>query len=200
MKIETKNLQLTLSPGHCVGIRDLTVPSGQKWLIEGPSGCGKTSLLHTVGLLRPPSQGQVLYNGDPVLQSPTDFRRRNFAFVFQRLSLIGHLTIEENIRLDEIDSLDSQILQDLQLIDRQKELVQVLSLGEQQRVALARALTKRAPLLLADEPTSSLDRPLAERIGRRFQEMTNTTVLVVSHDERIRSYFDRVLNWKEILK
>lgn len=199
MNLQTNSLQLELGPKSYVRIRDLTIKAGEKVLIEGPSGCGKTSLLHVLGLLKPAMQGTIHYN-DQIASEPIDqFRRQHFGFIFQRLSLIEHLTVEENILLDEVDRIHPEILEKLELSNRARDQVAPLSLGEQQRVAIARALHKHPQILFADEPTSSLDRPFAETIGKAISELKNSTVLAVSHDERILKYFDRVLTWKELL-
>jgi putative ABC transport system ATP-binding protein len=200
MKLATRELQIELTRGKHISIRDLDFPKGKKILIQGPSGCGKTSLLHVLGLLRQVEKGQILFDGRAPNTSADQFRLQNFGFIFQRLSLIPHLTVEENILLDEVDQVDIQILQKLDIWERRAEQVGLFSLGEQQRVAIARTLHKKPKILFADEPTSSLDRPTAEKVASTLAGLSDSTVVTVSHDERIVPYFETVISWAELLK
>lgn len=188
---------------------DLEVRAGEMVLVSGPSGSGKTTLLSMVGCLIPPTGGVLAIDGaDPAGLSPKalpEYRLRYFGFVFQTFRLIDALTVMENVRLPlqlagvphaaAIERVRS-LLSDLGLRDRLDFFPDVLSGGEKQRVALARALAMDPPILLADEPTGSLDsRAGQEVIGilHRAAKERNKAVLVVSHDRRIADQADRVL-------
>ena len=150
MEVELKGLILQLTPERVCRLKDLKIKSGEKVLISGPSGCGKTTLLHALGQLRAISAGEISYDGHVKVHADSSFRRQKLGFIFQRLSLIDHLTAEENILLDQVDAVDAKIFVQLKLNDVQHEVVAKLSVGEQQRIAVARALHKQPVLLLAD--------------------------------------------------
>ncbi len=192
-------------------IADLDIEPGERVLVEGPSGCGKSTFLHILaGLLRP-SSGKVLLDGWPDTQDRLDWialneshraalRRDHLGIVFQGLNLIGHLTAEENAGLGlapDAGAAGAERLQHalaclgLERLVRQR--ADELSMGERQRVAVARVLAATPRLILADEPTSSLDRPNAEAVLKGLFELSDAkaTILVVSHDERIRERFAR---------
>ena len=188
---------------------DLAVNKGELLAIMGPSGSGKTTLLMILGLVTTPTKGQLILDGDNIYDGRTrDFqklRREKIGFIFQFSNLIPFLTAEENIMLpmdlvgitgQRAHSRAAELLDYLEVTDRAGELPERLSGGEKQRVAIARALANSPAMILADEPTASLDteRGLSVmRLLRKLSREQGTAILVVTHDERMIGEVDRVL-------
>lgn len=183
------DIELHVSPGECVAI-------------VGPSGSGKSTLLYILGLLRKPDQGAFLMNERDVFELDEEQRRllrlHEVGFVFQQAYLIPYLTVLEQLELiQEKNKLDAkQLLTDLGLGHRLHHLPATLSGGEKQRVAVARALINSPQLILADEPTASLDygngRLVMELLAKQAHE-EGRRVVVITHDERMLDVCDRVL-------
>lgn len=199
--IHLVNIEVSLPNGRTLfAIPHMSIPQGSHILIKGQSGCGKTTFLHLLAGLFSPKVGQVKI-GEQDLSQMSDndlchFRRKSLGVIFQKLNILDHLTVEENIFLV---SKDSDVLKKVQLADRKKDRCSYLSLGEQQRVAVARVLAQAPPIILADEPTSSLDQTNSEFVMKALKESAQgKTMIVVSHDERIEKYFDRVIDFKEL--
>lgn len=211
--IETKKLVMTYGTGRTKvealkGI-DLAVNKGELIAIMGPSGSGKTTLLMILGLVTVPTEGQLILDGDNIYNgSARDFqklRREKIGFIFQFSNLIPFLTAEENIVLpmdlvgtsgQKAHSRATELLDYLEVTGRAHELPERLSGGEKQRVAIARALANSPAMILADEPTASLDtdRGLSVmRLLRKVSTEQGTAILVVTHDERMIGEVDRVL-------
>ena len=191
-------------------LKEFLVPSGRHVLIEGASGTGKTTLLHLIGGLMAPSEGSIQV-GDFQFQNKTEhelchFRRNHIGLVFQRLNLIEHLSLQENVSLSIIDPKNRSEKIDLALkrvglADRKSDLCSYLSQGEQQRAAVARVLAANPPVILADEPTSSLDEKNAMFVISALKEAAgNRTLVIVSHDQRLRPHFDQVLQFEEMIR
>lgn len=211
--IEAKKLVKTYGEGRtkveALKNIDLAVNKGELLAIMGPSGSGKTTLLMILGLVTAPTNGQLILDGDNIYNgSARDFqrlRREKIGFIFQFSNLIPFLTAEENIMLPmdligttgaPAHSRAAELLEYLEVTDRAKELPERLSGGEKQRVAIARALANSPAMILADEPTASLDtdRGLSVmRLLRKLSTEQGTAVLVVTHDERMIGEVDRVI-------
>ena len=190
----------------------LAVESGEIVLIMGPSGSGKTTLLSMMGALLRPSEGEVGLDGLTISALSEgklpDIRLREFGFIFQDFNLLSALTALENVAIvAELAGLKGRaardkataLLTDLGLGERLVFLPEKLSGGEKQRVAIARALINDPTLILADEPTANLDSKIGHeimRLLRRIAKEQGRSVVIVSHDERIRDIADRVL-WLE---
>lgn len=185
----------------------LSLAAGDQLAVLGPSGCGKSTLLHTMaGLLRP-SSGNVEVCGQALNQLDAGardrFRGQHIGIIFQRLHLIPALNVIQNLALAQrlartrIDLAHCRtILAQLGLEAFANASPQVLSQGQAQRVAVARALVHRPALLLADEPTSSLDDDnTARTIGliQAHARACNAALVVVTHDQRLRGSFPREL-------
>jgi len=187
---------------------DLTVDADEIIALVGPSGSGKTTLCSIAGGLLTPTDGSVIVGGQDISQySPkqlTRFRRESVGFVFQTVNLVPFLTARENLLVvDEIgprtgrrarDRAD-QLLGELGLIDRSSNLPAQLSGGERQRVAIGRALMNEPDLVLFDEPTSALDTELGDQVVnliRHEMKSRGTAAIIVTHDDRITHYADRV--------
>src|SRR5262245_20141655 len=176
---------------------DLEVTRGEAVAVVGASGSGKSTLLALLAGLDVPSTGQVLFDGQDIFSVDEDQRARlramNVGFVFQSFQLLPSLTALENVMLplelaaeEKAEELARQILTRVGLGERLHHYPKHLSGGEQQRVALARAFVVRPKLLLADEPTGSLDADAGAEVIRLLFEMNRefgTTLVMVTHDE-----------------
>jgi putative ABC transport system ATP-binding protein len=185
---------------------DLALNAGEHCVLTGPSGSGKSTLLNIVaGILRP-SAGEVTLSGESLYGEPVRgdrWRARRIGVVPQRLHLLGSLSARDNVRLaqylahDRVDEADvERVLLALGLAARGSAKPSQLSAGEQQRVAIARAIVNRPQVLLADEPTSSLDDDNAQRAVELLFEaarLAGALLIVATHDRRVRSRFDRAI-------
>ncbi|MEE9394634.1 MAG: ABC transporter ATP-binding protein [Planctomycetota bacterium] len=183
---------------------------GEVVALLGPSGSGKSTLLTILGLINPPNTGTLRIGGEDVIRDGAAvrdanlIRRRRLGFVFQRSNLIPFLTAEENVRLVlELDGVSRreatrrsrEIMATLGVADRGDHMPTQLSGGQQQRVAIARALVHNPSLLLADEPTASLDKELGRRVMELLREAASergAAVLIVTHDHRALDLVHRV--------
>jgi putative ABC transport system ATP-binding protein len=197
-----------------IAVRDvsLEVAPGEIVLIMGPSGSGKTTLLLMLGALLKPTEGSIRLNGYALSELPErklpDIRLRRFGFVFQDFNLLSALTALDNVALvaqlagqrkGEARKKAAGLLSELGLEHRLDFLPEKLSGGEKQRVAIARALVNDPSLVLADEPTANLDSKIGHEIMRLLHNIAKEqgrSVVIVSHDTRIRDIADRVL-WLE---
>ncbi|MBT2770981.1 ABC transporter ATP-binding protein [Halomonas sp. ISL-60] len=190
---------------------NFSVNQGEFVAIVGASGSGKSSLLHLLGGVDEPSQGQVIIdNTDLYSQSELElalFRRRKIGFIFQSYNLIPVLTTEENITLPmllenkKVDkSYIEELLDVLGLSDRRKHLPSQLSGGQQQRTAIGRALINKPSIILADEPTGNLDSKHSKEIVDLLTfsvKKYNQTLIMITHDLNIAQKADRVLSIKD---
>jgi len=190
----------------------LEIRKGEFVGIMGPSGSGKSTLLHMLGLLDRPTSGFLSIDGVDVgaldERSRTVFRLRRLGYVFQDYALVPELTAQENVYLpsmargmtaQECTLVCSEILGVVGLGDRIHHLPSQMSGGEQQRVAIARALVNQPALLLADEPCANLDTQNSRIIldlFKRLNKNLNQTIVMVSHEEWHKSYFDRIISMK----
>lgn len=186
---------------------DVELDRGQNLSVVGPSGSGKSTFLHIVGTLDQPTSGSVSILGvDPFALSPRElarFRNQHIGFVFQDHHLLPQLTALENVLIPVVavgaatpsdQQRAAELLERVGLADRADHLPGMLSGGERQRVAVARALIRSPEILLADEPTGSLDARNAERVGQLLldlQAAENTILICVTHDLRLAERFGR---------
>ena len=213
--VEVSHLRKVYGSGHTevVAIRDatLTIARGEIVGMLGPSGAGKSTLLTAIALINPPTSGSITIEGSPVLDGPRalvdlrTFRRRHLGFVFQKANLIPFLTALENVRIAmEINDVPPhqareramELLEQLGVGKRARNLPAALSGGEQQRVAVARALANHPSLILADEPTAALDKQRGRQVMELFAQIAHehhAGVIVVTHDHRTLDVFDRTL-------
>jgi putative ABC transport system ATP-binding protein len=197
---------------HAVRTVDLDVDPGEVVLIMGPSGSGKTTLLLMLGAMLRPTSGAIEVAGLDIATAPERdlprLRAKHFGFIFQDFNLLGALDAGENVQLaanlggvtgTEARSRASGLLDQVGLAHRAHHRPDQLSGGEKQRVAIARALANDPTLILADEPTANLDSSIGRDIARLLRRLAtdeHRTVVIVSHDARLREIADRVL-WLE---
>jgi len=214
--ISVRQLTRTFGQGdiavHAVRAIDLDVAAGEVVLIMGPSGSGKTTLLLMLGAMLRPTSGSVTVDGVDLATAPERrlpaLRARHLGFVFQDFNLLTALDALENVQLAcnlagttgrAARDRATALLDRVGLRDRLGFRPDQLSGGEKQRVAIARALANNPTVLLADEPTANLDsgngREIA-RLLRRLADEDYRSIVIVSHDERLREVADRVL-WLE---
>jgi putative ABC transport system ATP-binding protein len=189
------------------------VRSGEFVALVGPSGSGKTTMLSILAALLSPTHGQVLIDGQDLAQMNekrrVNLRREKIGFTFQANNLIPFLTAQENVefmlrlngKADKAGRVRSlEILSRLGLSDRLHNLPAQLSGGQQQRVAIARALIHNPSVVLADEPTASLDTERAFQVVETFAHLiheNNRAGIIVTHDLRMCQYVDRVLQMQD---
>lgn len=210
IELDNLNKQYKSDAGSVTALAgvSLTIEEGSFVGIVGPSGSGKSTLLTLLGTLCEPTSGKLLIDDIDVYglheERRADFRREYIGFVFQAYNLIPYLTALENVMLpmttssiggSEQQQRASEALQRVGLGGRLDHLPNQLSGGEQERVAIARALVNRPPLLLADEPTGSLDSATSAAIMALFGELNRDgqTILMVTHNPENHHYFDRVI-------
>lgn len=183
---------------------DIEIPAGTFVVLLGPSGSGKTTLLNVVGGLDVPSEGKLSVLGRRLVgmneKQLTAYRRETVGFVFQMFNLVPTLTALENVRLVAqlvgTDGLSGKTLADVGLDEFADHLPSQLSGGQQQRVAIARALVKQPALLLADEPTGSVDSETGRGILSLLWEQTRSrgmTAIIVTHNNAFAQMGDLVL-------
>lgn len=209
--IELKNVNKTFGTG--IGkVQALTninfeARTGELTLILGPSGSGKSTFLTIAGGLRQPSSGDVIIDGQNIsAMKPRQLDRlrlNKIGFILQSYNLLPYLTVAEQFRLvDHVhpqNNLNSQeleqLLKELDIDHLKEQYPDQLSGGQNQRIAIARALYTNPPIVLADEPTAALDSERGAAVGREFQKLAHRrekTIIVVTHDLRLRKYADRI--------
>ncbi len=189
---------------------DLTIDKGEVVSIVGPSGAGKTTLLQIMGTLDKPDTGRILLNGTEINQLKerelAAFRNREIGFIFQFHQLLPEFTALENVTIPAlIQGVSSgearrravEMLEFMGLSERASHKPAELSGGEKQRVAVARALINHPSVVLADEPSGSLDTHNKEELHRLFFELRDKlgqTFVIVTHDEGLASQTDRTIH------
>ena len=221
--LRTENLTKSFSLGRreipvLRGV-DLAVQEGEMLALLGESGAGKSTLLHLLGLLDTPTDGQVLYQGQPVQKLSVGerarLRHRQIGFVFQFYHLIPELTALQNVKLGQmmlkapleyfrqrkaIHGEATELLQSVGLGDRLGHRPTELSGGERQRVAIARALISDPRVILADEPTGNLDSTTAQGVLDilfRLNREQNIAFVIVTHNHDLAQRCDRVVQLKD---
>ena len=189
----------------------LDIHSGEVVILTGPSGSGKTTLLTLIGALRLSHQGRVSVLNQ-VLSTPRscDQLRPHIGYIFQHHNLIDALTCVQNVSLalellpsysdQERIEMSKACLHSLGLLNYSDVYPKTLSGGQRQRVAIARALVRQPDLVLADEPTASLDFEAARQVMNQFQERAKTkmmTTVLITHDYRLMSYASRVIHLED---
>ena len=209
--IELKNIKKVYGKGNAQveALKNINFKAdkGEVVLIMGPSGAGKSTFLTIAGSLQKPTSGEVLINGEDIsdfsAKKRNGLRLNRIGFVLQAYNLVPFLTVEEqftlvdkvkkqnNLSRDELNDLLKQI----GITDLVKKYPSELSGGQQQRAAIARALYANPEILLADEPTASLDTKNVEEVGQLFKDLAkkrDKAVMLVTHDPRLEKYADHI--------
>jgi len=202
MLFKIKNLEYHILNKKILSNLNFNIEEGKHLLILGSSGSGKTSLLNLMSGLLKPTKGEIFfedYNYSLLLDEEIDnIRATNFGFIFQKLHLIGHLNVKQNIELvkNKIDSEKvEKLILGLGLSKKSQQMVSELSVGEAQRVAIARGLANSPKVIFADEPTYSLDDYNTQKVIELILDQTKktkSTLIVSTHDKRIKKYFSKI--------
>lgn len=180
---------------------NIDIPDGEFLAFTGDSGCGKTTMLNMIGALEKPDSGQIIVDGKDIYQRKN--RRSYFAgkvgFLFQNFALVESKTVRQNLefvrRGDRTNLTVKEVLKNVGIADKADTKVYKLSGGEQQRVALARLMLKKCDIILADEPTGSLDVRNAAVVMDILHKMNEAgkTIIIVTHNENIMTEAKRVV-------
>ena len=211
--IKIRNINKSYGALQVLDNVNVDINRGEVVTIVGPSGAGKTTLLQIMGTLDSPDSGSVLYDGQDVLSmqysSLTRFRNQNIGFVFQFHQLLPEFTALENVMMPaliggmkqkEASARAKELLEYMGLGERLDHKPAELSGGERQRAAVARALVNRPAVVLADEPSGSLDTKNKQELHNlffRLRDEMQQTFVIVTHDETLASDADRVLYMRD---
>ncbi|MBX7166288.1 MAG: ABC transporter ATP-binding protein [Pirellulales bacterium] len=211
--LEARQLRRVYPSGNVNAVRDvsLRIERGDYLAIMGPSGSGKSTLLNLLGGLDVPNQGEVRFAGRPLAEFPSldAFRSREVGFVFQSFHLLPTLTALQNVQVPMFEGAlraaqrrarAAELLETVGLGHRLHHRAMQLSIGERQRVAIARALANRPSLLLADEPTGSLDSHTSEEVLNLFARLhreQELTLIVVTHSPQVAAAAARVVWFRD---
>lgn len=211
--IEVRNITKSYDKLRVLDDVSLTINDGEVLSIVGPSGAGKTTLLQIIGSLEAPDSGSVVYDGTDIVgmkeRMLAAFRNRNIGFVFQFHQLLPEFTVTENVALPAMIAglgrpaameRAASLLTTLGLADRLTHRPAQLSGGERQRAAVARALVNDPAVILADEPSGSLDSRNRNELYSLFFDLrtsTGKTFVIVTHDESLASTSDRVVHMQD---
>lgn len=194
---------------------NFSLKKGEFVSLVAPSGSGKTTLLMMLGCVLEPTSGkiiigdEVVYNNKWLIKDDRELRRKKIGFIFQAHYLIPFLNIEENITLlpyqngekkDVVQPRVKEIMDYLDMSDKMKNMPSELSGGQNQRIAIARALANNPDIILADEPTAALDKERAISVVKMLKKITrehNVTIIMVTHDDRLLPYCDKILTIKD---
>ncbi|SHN15070.1 putative ABC transport system ATP-binding protein [Cyclobacterium lianum] len=207
--IATKSIQFAYEGVPAFELPDLEIGAGESLLVLGKSGSGKTTFLNIMAGLLAPKAGEVLVNGTSLYalrgHRLDKFRGKNIGIVFQKPHILSPLTVGENVALPQFFSKKSvsrdvdRMLDELGIMDKKNKRIDTLSEGEAQRVSIARALVNDPKVILADEPTASLDDDNAGIVVHLLKSQAmrlGAALLIVTHDHRIKSEIDQSITLK----
>ncbi|WP_294819542.1 ATP-binding cassette domain-containing protein [uncultured Flavobacterium sp.] len=201
--ISTRNIRFSYGKGTDFNFPDIATSRGESLLITGGSGKGKTTLLHLLGGLQRPQQGEIIIEDTNIAalseKKLDHFRGRSIGLVLQQNYFVASLNVLENVALASWLATGKQalkkakeLLEQLDMSGHLHKLPSQLSIGQQQRVSIARALINEPKLLLADEPTSSLDDENAFKVADMLDSLAKqygTALVIVTHDQRLKDRF-----------
>ena len=200
--IKIKNLNKSFDEKVIFKDFSCEIKAGEFVVFAGKSGCGKTTLLNIIGALERPDSGEIIIDGIDITKrkNQKEYFKNTVGFLFQNFALIENKTVKENLdfvqKNQRTQTTVSEALKQVGLSGKESVPVYKLSGGEQQRVALARLMIKKCSIILADEPTGSLDRDNADMVIEILAKMNETgkTIVLVTHDEKIIKKAKRVIN------
>jgi ABC-type antimicrobial peptide transport system, ATPase component len=212
--VEVKNLSKSFGKRKIINNLSFDIYQGELVALVGKSGCGKSTLLNMIGLLDTPTTGYIRLIGElqPKIKSKkaTLLRRNTINYLFQSYALISNLSVRDNLflamkfttlRKEEKNNQINEVLAWLGISYLVDDKVNTLSGGEQQRVALARSILKPGQLILADEPTGSLDPQMTDIVFNLIKEMRDKygkTIIMVTHNLLLAEKADRIINLSEV--
>lgn len=211
--VRAENLALHFDEGQTRALNGVSIDirAGEFVAMVGPSGCGKSSLLNIIGTLDIPTSGDIFYRNTPYATLPdlSLFRRQHIGFIFQSFNLIPTLSALDNVLVATIGGKGvasdfreraTGLLSKLGLANRLNHFPGKMSGGERQRVAIARALINDPDIILADEPTGSLDSASAEQVLAVLAEVRKErglTIIMVTHDDKVSAHADRIIHLRD---
>lgn len=214
--LELKNVNKSYDGRKIIDNLTISIPENSLVAITGKSGSGKSTILNMIGLLESIDSGSIKINGNSIpninSSKATMLRRNTINYLFQSYALISDITVLDNLMVamefldlskkEKNDKID-KVLKDLDIFILKNKKVNTLSGGEQQRVALARCILKPGNLILADEPTGSLDPKMAEivfELIKYLKDKYNKTVIIVTHDISLANKADFIVDLSEMKK
>ncbi|GAA0182031.1 ATP-binding cassette domain-containing protein [Clostridium sediminicola] len=200
--IEIKNITKKFDDNVVFTDFNLTIEDGDFVIFSGPSGCGKTTLLNMIGAIEKIDSGKIIVDGIDIRnkRKHLNYFRTKIGFLFQNFALVDNKTVKENLKLVHKNCKTNLSIEEaLNIVGLEEKLnkkVYTLSGGEQQRVALARLMLKRCDIILADEPTGSLDKKNAGAVLNILKQLNEQgkTIILVTHDEYIKKRGNKVVN------
>lgn len=208
--IKIKNVKKDFNSDTKIHLKDIEFENGKTYAILGVSGSGKTTLLNIIAGIVNPNNGEVLIDDVEIThltqKEKDNFRLKNIGYIFQDFKLVEDMTVEDNLNLLKIEKIEcigiEDILEQVGLKNKKKTKVKKLSGGEKQRVAIARALIKTPKIILADEPTGSLNYEKGLEIMELLNEIhkkSNNVMIFVTHDDRMTKFADEVIQFDNII-
>jgi putative ABC transport system ATP-binding protein len=200
--IKIKNLTKKFDDQIVFSNLNLTIENGEFVIFSGPSGCGKTTLLNMIGAIEKIETGEIIVDDINIKNKRNHLRyfRTKIGFLFQNFALVENKTVKDNLKLIRKDCKTElsieEALEKVGLEGKLNKKVYTLSGGEQQRVALARLMLKKCDIILADEPTGSLDKDNAKVVLNILERLNNQgkIIILVTHDEEIKKLGNKVIN------
>ena len=204
MNIRANNVSLSINGRRILSNVTLLAEGGKMTALTGKSGSGKTTLLNCLGLIHPIDSGKIFVDNNDVTgwreSQRTLFWKDHASFIYQDYGIIDDETVSFNVSLKKFGNNQGQIKEVLEIVGlqgREKDKSLVLSGGEKQRLGIARAILKNASVIFADEPTGNLDSHTSEEVMQLMQKVVreqHMTLVMVTHDNHLASYADRVLH------
>lgn len=199
--IEIKNLSKSFGNRELFKDFSLTIQDGEFIVFSGPSGCGKTTLLNMIGAIEQIDSGKILVDKMDISQKKNqlNYFGNKVGFLFQNFALIEDKTVSYNLKMIKQKNRSSisleEALNSVGLLNKLNDKIYTLSGGEQQRIALARLMIKKCDIILADEPTGSLDKANADVVLNILKNMNGDgkTIILVTHDEDIKKRGERIV-------
>lgn len=208
--IRIENIEKDFNEDTKIHLKDLKFENGKTYAILGVSGSGKTTLLNMIAGIVTPTCGKIFVDNIEVTsltqKEKDSFRLKNIGYIFQDFKLIEDMTVEDNLKILKIEKIKCEDIQSMLaqvgLENKLKEKIRKLSGGEKQRVAIARALMKSPKIILADEPTGSLNYEKGKEIMQLLKKVhnkNNNVMIFVTHDDRMAEYADETIKFEDIL-